>query len=466
MTPGFHPRIMLRLTRLLTLGLASIALIAPVARSATYGSAPLPLPETYFPGLKTILEAAVKQSPRMIAKNADNAAAEGNRIVLRSGQLPSVNGWAQYFPWDWQDRRDLPYTTITTKLNYNVTVTQPIYHWGALQNNTRIGALQLRMTQGQTADGYRLLVQEIRSQFLSLIVKKATLAKAHLSRQMAEDNFAASKVKLEKKVISDADMFMPTFSCDQSQLMEDRVSDDYENAKSVFAKLCGTPILSDDQIPNEIPDVSDPAPALEPILHAYVSQPEPESFALKSLGDQIAVEKLTYKNTDVRLRPNFNFVAGTSLDQQSYTTNIAQKYAVTDYFVGVQLNWAIFDGFAVSGAKASSLARRRQLEQSYKSLSADLVDAARSQYKQIGFSRRSMELSNRLLNGSVGALREKKADLSRGLASEIDVNTFQIQLADAQINAYVSRSDYLIKSSDFLSTTMQDPALANLPNKP
>ena len=166
------------------------------------------------------------------------------------------------------------------------------------------------------------------------------------------------------------------------------------------------------------------------------------------------------------IRPNFNVVAGTSLDQQSYTTNIAQKYAVTDYFIGVQLNWSIFDGFAVSGAKASSLAHRRQLEQSYKSLSADLVDAARSQYKQIGFSRRSMELSNRLLNGSVGALREKKADLARGLASDIDVNTFQLQLADSQINAYVSRSDYLMKSSDFLSTTMQDPALANLPNKP
>ena len=95
-----------------------------------------------------------------------------------------------------------------------------------------------------------------------------------------------------------------------------------------------------------------------------------------------------------------------------------------------------------------------------------MADLARSQYKQIGFSRRAMELSNRLLNGSVGALREKKADAARGLTSEIDVNTFRLQLADSQINAFSARSDYLLKSCDFLSTTLQDPALANLPNKP
>ena len=47
-----------------------------------------------------------------------------------------------------------------------------------------------------------------------------------------------------------------------------------------------------------------------------------------------------------------------------------------------------------------------------------------------------MELSNRLLEGSTGALREKKADAARGLASETDVNTFQLQLQEAQINAY------------------------------
>jgi len=454
-----------RLIRLLALGATSLSLALPFARSQSPDTSNLPLPETYFPALREILSAAVKQSPRMVARNADNAAAEGNRIVQRAGQLPSLSGWASYYPWDWQDRKDLLKTTTTTKLNYNVTLSQALFHWGALQNNTRIGELQLRMSQGQTADGYRILVQEIRSQYLALIIKKATVGKANLSRQMAEDNFTAAQNKFEKKVISESDMFMPTLSRDQARLVEDRVTEDYASAKSVFAKLCGMPVLSDEQIPNGIPDITVEPTAFEPMLTEF-TQKTPETFTTKYISDQIEVEKLTYDTLNVRLRPKFNALAGTSLDQQSYTTNIAQKFQVTDYFIGVSVSWNIFDGFATSGAKASSLARRRQLEQSYKALSADLSDAARSQYKQVGFSRRAMELSNRLLEGSTGALRDKKLAASRGLASETDVNTFQLQLQDAQINAYIARSDYLIKSGDFLSTTQKDPALSNLPHEP
>ncbi|MEO6875927.1 MAG: TolC family protein, partial [Opitutaceae bacterium] len=411
---------MLRLTRLLALGTTFVCIALPGVRSQSTAEANLPLPENYFPALKEILRTAVKQSPRMVARNADSAAAEGNRIVLRAGQLPSLGGFAQYYPWDWQDRSDISKTTTVTRLNYNLTFTQPIYHWKALQNNTRIGELQLKMAQGQTAEGYRMLVQEIRSQYLALVIKKAALGRTHLARQMADDNFTVSQNKLEKKVISEADMFKPTLSRDQAILTEERMADDFASTKLVFAKLCGMPVLSDDDIHNEIPDVSAPAPALEPILTAFTSQKDPDTYSLRSLSNQIEVEKLTYANINTRLRPMLNLAAGTSQDQQSYTSNIAQKYAVTDYFVGLQVSWSIFDGFATSGAKASSLARRRQLELNYQTLSADLTDQARNQLKQVGFTRRAMELSNRMLTSSTGALRDKKADAARGLASETD----------------------------------------------
>src|ERR1035437_7252746 len=81
-----------RLIRLLAVGTAIACLAATGARSQPYATDPssLPLPETYMPALKDILSAAVSQSPRMVARNAENAAAEGNRIVMRSGQCPRL----------------------------------------------------------------------------------------------------------------------------------------------------------------------------------------------------------------------------------------------------------------------------------------------------------------------------------------------------------------------------------------
>ena len=452
-----------RLNRLLALGFALVCISISGLRAETYENTTLPLPETYFPALKGILSAAVSQSPRMIARNAENASAEGNRILMRAGQLPSVGGYLNYYPYDRQVRADVSGTSVANKLNYNFTLIQPIYHWGALQNTTRMGELQLRMTQGQTAEGYRLLVQEIRAQYLQLLIKKATLAKTTLSRQIAEDNFTVAQTKLEKKVISDADIFIPTLTRDQARLAVDRAEEDYVNSKAVFAKLCGAPLLSDDQIPDEFPEIALDTPAMEPLLTAFTSQKELNSYNLKFLGDQIAVEKLTYDNISTRLRPQLNFVMGTSQDEISYTTNISSKYKVTDYFVGVGVSWSIFDGFAAKGSGASSLAHRRQLEQNYRDLSTDLRDQARSQLKQVDFARRDMEITNRLYNSSIGALRDKKADAARGLASANDVNAFQLNYQATRVTVFVARADYLIKSADFLSTLLEDPALNNLP---
>jgi len=46
------------------------------------------------------------------------------------------------------------------------------------------------------------------------------------------------------------------------------------------------------------------------------------------------------------------------------------------------------------------------------------------------------------------------------------VNSYQLKLHDSQINAFTARSDYLMKSAEFLSVIEQDPALANLPKQP
>jgi outer membrane protein TolC len=456
---------MFRSLRLLALAAAVAAL--PALRAQSYDTTTLPLPETYFPALKGILGAAVTQSPRMIARNAENAASEGNRVTMRSGQLPSINGYFNYYPWDRQVRADISGATDASKLSYNFSLYQPIYHWGALQNNTRMGELQLHMTQGQTAEGYRLLAQEIRAQYMQLVIKKAALGRIRLSQHVAEDNMAVSRTKLEKKVISEAEMGGIVLKADQARLAADQAEVDYSDSKAVFAKLCGAPVLGDDQIPEEFPVVTlTETPALDPLVTAFTSQKELNSYNLAVVRDQIAVEKLTYANIQTRLRPQLNAVVGTSQDQISYTTNLAAKYKVNEYFVGLQVSWSIFDGFAARGAAATSMAHRRQLEQSYRDLSADLSDQARALLKQLTFARRGMEIANRLLDSSAGSLHDKKSDAARGLASDADVNTYQLAYEEARINAFTARSDYLMKNGEFLSTLLQDPALANLPAKP
>ena len=450
-----------RSLRLLALGLSLGGLILS-SHAQTRDPASLPLPENLFPDLKAILETAVKQSPRMVARNAENSVAEQNRLIARAGMLPSVTASLQYNPWQRDDRADLSAPTDTKKFYYNLSLNQPLFHWGALRNGTRIGELQEKIVKGQTAEAYRLLVQEIRGQYLGLVLRKMILARTKLNLDISDDQLAVAQSKYEKKVISEGEMFMPRLSHDQAVLATDRAADEYESAKTAFAKLTGAPRLADSQIPSEIPSVTTAPDALASILADYTSHKELKSFSLDTLRNQIAVEELNYKVASTRLRPKLNMILGLSQDELSYTSNIAAKYKVQSTYVGFSVYWPIFDGFATRSAVANTLTRRRQAEQAYADASVNLSDQVRSQLKQLSFSARSLEMANRMLGSNESYVQTRQDDVKRGLASEAQLNGARLGYLDAQIATFNARFDYLMKTGDFLSLMLEDPALANL----
>ena len=423
----------------------------------------VPLPEAFFPGLKSILDTAIKQSPRMILRNLDNALAEQDRIAARAGQLPSIGGSLQYTPLERDYRADHAGYLKTQQLTYNLTFNQPLYHWGELKANTRIGELRQKITQGQTAESYRLLVQEIRSRYMAVILSKTVVAREQLNLAIARDQLAVAQEKYDKKVFSDADMFMPHLTSDQATLAADRAAEDYRSAKLTLAKLTGTPVLEESQVPDEIPSVTAAQDRLEGLMNAYVSQKDPKSYALDNLRSQAEVEKLNYTVANARLKPKLNFVMGTTKDQQSYTADISTRYDLQTYYAGVQVNWSIFDGFSTRSMVKNALLRRRQLEQNIEDATTNQLDEVRSEFKQLGFSARGMELSERLYGSSEAGLHMEQDNLKRGLSSEAQVSAAKLNYYFAQVAVFNARADYLTRTSEFLSTMLEDPALANLP---
>lgn len=421
------------------------------AQTSAEHPAGLPLPEKYFPVLAQLIDTAGKQSSRMISRNAEDAIAEAGRMLARAGQLPSIGGSAQFNPYQLDIRGDVPDPVVSQRLTYGVSLTQPIFHWGALRNNTRIGELQLKITQGQTAEVYRLLTQEIRGQFLQLIIRKTALARARLSRDLTEAQVKFAEERLAAHSISQSDLFSLRMNQTQIVLNLDRAQEDYDAGKRLLAKLTGTSPLTDDQIPDAVPVIAPAMPALEALLSSYTGTRVEASNNLKVVGDQIRIEELTYKNAATRLRPKFNFVSGISQDLQSYTTNIGQKYSVRSYYVGAQVSWSLFDGRATRALKVSSLARRRQLELSYKTMTDDLIEQARSQLKQMTFAARSMAISDQYLTMGEDNVKGQRAEMARGAASQADVNSAELGLFDLRLNAYGARIDYLMRSADYLS---------------
>jgi outer membrane protein TolC len=171
---------------------------------------------------------------------------------------------------------------------------------------------------------------------------------------------------------------------------------------------------------------------------------------------------LTLKNQRTRQRPKLSFVAGISQDEQSYTSNIAQKYGLESHYVGLQVSWTIFDGFATRGAVASALARKRVAEHSYKQLTETLAQDARKAAKAVELAQRQLVISERLLNNAGNFLSYTKDQLKRGQSSEAEINTAQAGYNATKSSTNSSRYIYLMRVSEFLSLIAADPVVQQI----
>jgi outer membrane protein TolC len=398
----------------------------------------------------------------MISRAVDLELAENDRVAARAGLLPSVGGSYSYY--EARDKRgDLPGRLDVTKIYYNFSVTQPLYHWGERSNTARMGDIRQKISEGNYSDGYRLYAQEVRSAYFRLIISKVRAEKAAFFNDYSAKQLKRGEERLTKKVVSEAQMFGIRMEAERATIADERAKFDFENDKAAFARLTGTAPLANDEIPDAIPAVTLQNDAIQALLAEYLSQKNPPTAEAENFRNTMQMERLNLANQKTRLLPKFNLVVGASQDEQSYTLNTAQKYQVQSYYGGLSVNWTIFDGLSARSGVRSALARVRSQENEYRELTEKLAEQAQSQAKLTGFYARYASISDRYLESGEGNLRSKKEEFARGVIAEEDVSGAQLGLYDSRISAYSSRADYYTQLCQFLGTVVKDPVLANLP---
>lgn len=439
-----------------------LALLAltPLAAFAQTTNLPV-LPEQVFPELKRILVEAVQQSPRMLSLSLNQEIAAAELMQARSGLYPSAGGsFSAYVTRD--EREGIADTLSTEKIYYAFTVTQPIFHWGERRNNARMGEINKRIADRNYGEAYRLLVQEIRINYLQLIVLKGRVAEARFNQQQAEDVRKVTEDRLAQRLISESEAFQPRLNADQTALNADRAADGFAEAKRRFTVLTGLPAPQDGAIPDEIPVVASANAQIDSLLASFLGQAQPMTLEGLTLKDQLESAELSYANQRTRLLPKLSFVAGISQDEQSYTIDPSLKYGLRSLFGGVSVSWTVFDGFATRAAKRSSLARVRQIEASLKNYTETMAGDAQRSARQLSFVARQMAIQERLFDSNRNYLNFLKEQRTRGLSSDADVIQAQVRYTSGLLSALEARADYLLKSSEFVGLVTEDPNLANL----
>lgn len=428
-------------------------------------TAEVALPEQVLPGLEPLLTAAMQQSPRMVSRVIDLEIAEQDRIGARAGLLPNFGGSLRYQEGE-EEREGRPGFVPASKIYYDLTLTQPLFHWGERRNNDRIGEIRLQVAQQNHREAYRNLAQEVRQRYLALVVQKVLVARSRLYAEHATQQLRQAEDRHAKKIIADSALVAAQQTLERALIGRDRTEFDYEEGRLGLARLLGRPEVADADLPDQVPAIPFDLANLQPQLQAFLRADDLPTPEAQNLRRQIRIEELQYANQKTRLRPKLNLSAGVTQDEQSFTFNVSERYKVNYRYVGMTVNWTIFDGFAAQAGRRAALARKRKAEHEYTETADRLARAAQTQVRHLEFAARNMSLADRALHASEGMVVVRRDEAKRGLASETDVLLAELALLDARVGAYQARNDVLVRTCDFLGLLAIDPAVQKAPVQP
>ena len=350
----------------------------------------LRLPETLLPDLQPLLATALAGSSQAIQGRLSIEAARGAEMESKSVVKPHLSLVAgaearQEF------RADIPGVHYDFAATYDLSLVQPLWHWGALDNQVRVGRIQRELAESDFAEARRDLTFEVRTQYVALIMDRLDCEIAQENQAQLEQNLKTDENPDRQRAIAPADLKEERLTVASGALALEKLNDKRQRALRDFAVLLGRETYDGATLPAEVPPV--------PAAWAQALRPPPVAestggtvpAALARPTKEKRSPKLNHDTQNVRQRPVFDLAVGTRQDQESFTPNIGSRVGVQDNYLGLRLTWSIFDGGATTGAIARTQADLRRKTQA-------LTDATKALRRQVADGWTDLDFAQRELD--------------------------------------------------------------------
>lgn len=425
---------------------------------------PVPLPEEVFPGLRTLIEQAVAQSPAMLEANLSVARAGAGHTVARAGLLPRLGASGSYQISEVSRDDASGADNRSDGLFYNVNFNQPLFHWGALRAQNAIARLDVLLSKQNMAEAYRVLVGSLREQFLGAVLQKMALRNQEFDLQIYRRNLSALEERVAQGTAGSAELVAPRMALQEAEIRLERAQAALERSLRLAAQLAGVKEIALDDLPGEVPtfprfnkDEAGP-------VWAYATGTLEASPVAQGYLTRIRQDELRYRIARTRLLPKLDLTAGYGVMNITDVggANITQTAATTISY-GVGINWALFDGLASRGEKRQALLARRLNEralQTHLERTRIQLDALR---KEIELSARQMALAEQRLDMARGSYGIVQEDIALGITPPNAADGARQGVNNAELQAAQARFDYLSRWSEYLSTAGADPAMDLVP---
>lgn len=460
----------LTIKRVLFRAVFAFLVISRVGSAAETSDVTGSLPEDYLPELKEVLATAVKRSPEVVAREFERLVQEARILQVNAARLPQVGGNFNYGVTQTATASGTSSQTRDSGFFYSFGLSQAVFHWGALRNQSLAAKLNLLVLEKNTAIIYREVCVTLRKAFLALVVEKAKLRHTREALKMVAADVEVAVVKKDSGTISAADLEGERLRLREFSLEASRAEAEFGANRRRFARLAGWRDASgavdfpEDKVPDDIPRPQYSQPKVTVMAAALLKENASSTLEYEIYDLRLREATLRQKIENTRLLPKFGASANYSLENNTNVEgNVAQQRAVTRQSIGIGGSWNIFDSFATRGARREALANRRGLEQRKTTDIDQVLQNAQLLERTLALDAEQIELSETRRDLAIEAQKQISIEVGYGNLPKADVDRAHVAIRLAEAQNLATRALYLGHWSEFVAIAGDDPALNNLP---
>lgn len=395
------------------------------------------LPEHMIPQLNEVIASALEGSESMLLREYFEEESEGRRISARAAVMPTFQSNVAF-------RQEKNLDTAAgegweNRVVYNVTLSQPLYHWGTRRSEKELGELQYEAEKLNTDLVAASVVSRARMDFMRLIVAKQRAKRARLDADLAAGQLDFQRSQVEAGAASESSLTRFELDLERKDLQALRAEADYDyrlDELAIFAAMSAKTLdgLAVGLVPQfEILDESAVAGLVK-----YYDQAVEQDERIKQSAINIEVNKRQLEIAQKTLLPKVDAQLGLSSNALDLDgTRREQEYS---YF-GLSVGWTVFDGYRKKGRTMEALSRLSRAERAKRLGEEQLVLGFDRLLRKLSIEGRALAIEERVLQRSLEeldqvklAVEEQRAPLSSEEKAQRDYDNTLIRTQDSRIS--------------------------------
>ena len=317
----------------------------------------LPFPEAYLPELNSIIRIALDFSPEIIVSKAREVESKYNQKALRSIRIPKVR-IDGHFVHQEEYRSSSPTHQVTRRPFSVMTISQPLYHWGALRSQIKQSEIQFLILREHLNESLRLLLLDTRSQYFKLLIIKNEIAFHEEELQLQKRILNISVQNRKKSRFTEDQYPNERLRLQEGELSLARLRQCANNLELMLKIRSGWrhPIILNCE------NIASQVHTLKAVYDSTIIDELQISGPIRSAGiliknNELKYEKLNYTVLSSNSLPKINLVTTIQNDKVEIAKDSTSNRLLLQSFM--QVNWQLFDGFQTRYQKLAS--RQRQL---------------------------------------------------------------------------------------------------------